>query len=143
MDDFVSRCFLFTDKGLEWMPDTSRYPDERKPPEDERNSPPWTQIYIPGWTDHPGHDEQGIGISDDRPTQSLTGCVSRDRTRLVGWGCRKAIRIGQAWFDCLHMPPDLSEDYDVIRNRVVSRARLYFMDNDPDALLDRYLANFA
>jgi len=51
--DFVNRCFIYTDKGFTRMTDTQRFPDTRRPPEHEHNSPPWVQRYIPVWEEHP------------------------------------------------------------------------------------------
>ncbi len=136
--DFVSRCFIHTDAGFTRLTDTRRHPDTRRLPGHEQNSPPWVQRYVPAWADHPGQPEASWGNSDDRPTRSLVGVVSRGGQHLAAWGCRRCVGIGQGWHDCLHLLPDLSLDYDPATNRNDSTAILYFMPNDPDALLARH-----
>ncbi|MBT3267459.1 hypothetical protein HN371_09920 [Candidatus Poribacteria bacterium] len=140
--DFVSRCFVVTDAGFARLTDTQRHPDTRSPADHAQNSPPWVQRYVPAWMDHPGQPEASWGNSDDRPTRSLVGIVSRDGAHLAAWGYRRCVGIGQGWHDCLHLLPDLSLDYDPAANGIESTAILYFMPNDPDALLARYEADF-
>lgn len=140
--DFVRRCFVFTDGGFTRLTDTSRRPDTRRPPDHDQNSPPWVQRYIPDWMPHPGQPEASWGNSDDRPTESLVGVVSRDGEHLAAWGCRRCGGIGQGWHDCLHLLPDMPLDYDPATNRIESTAILYFTPNDPDALLARYRSDF-
>jgi len=141
--DFVSRCFIYTDKGFTRMTDTKRFPDTRRPPDHEYNSPPWVQRYVPIWEEHPGQPKAGWGVSTDRPVYSLVGAVSRDGKHLAAWGCYQCGGIGQGWHDCLHLLPDLSLDYDEEKNRIASRSMFYFMENDPDRLLARYRADFS
>jgi hypothetical protein len=141
--DFVNRCFIYTDKGFMRMADTKRFPDTRRPPDHEYNSPPWVQRYIPIWKEHPGQPEASWGNSKDRPVYSLVGIVSRDGKSLAAWGCYQCDGIGQGWHDCLHLLPDLSLDYDGEKNRIASRSVFYFMENAPDKLLARYRADFS
>jgi len=141
--DFVHRCFIYTDKGFTRMTDTQRFPDTRRPPEHEHNSPPWVQRYVPVWEEHPGQPEAGWGVSSDRPVYSLVGVVSKDGKHLAAWGCYQCSGIGQGWHDCLHLLPDLSLDYDAETNKIVSRSVFYFMENDPDKLMARYKADFS
>lgn len=140
--DFVNRCFLYTSKGFQWLTDTQRYPDTRRGPDDEKNSPPWVQRYCPLWEEHPGQPQAGWGVSSDRPAYSLVGAVSRDGKHLAAWGTRQCIGIGQGWHDCLHLLADLQLDYDTQRNQIVSRNVFYFTENDPVALLERYKSDF-
>ena len=150
--DFVHRCFIYTDRGFTRLTETERFPDTRpwdllprsaRPPRHEYNSPPWVQIYIPVWREHPGQPNEGFGISTNRPIYSLVGCVSRDGKHLAAWGCYQCLDLIQAWFDCLHMLPDLQFDYDATSNQIVSRGKFYFMENDPDKLIERYKGDFA
>ena len=141
--DFVNRCFVYTDKGFTRMTDTERFPDTRRPPDHEYNSPPWVQRYVPIWKEHPGQPEASWGVSTDRPVYSLVGAVSRDGRHLAAWGCYQCDGIGQGWHDCLHLLPDLSLDYDREKNRIASRSVFYFMENDPDKLLAKYRADFS
>jgi hypothetical protein len=142
VQDFVSRCFVHTDAGITRLTDTRRHPDTRRPADDPRNSPPWVQRYVPAWEDHPGQPAASWGNSDDRPTRSLVGVVSRDGRHLAAWGCRRCVGMGQGWHDCLHLLPDMSRDLDGATNRIETVARMYFLPNDPDALLARYAEDF-
>ncbi len=144
-EDFVSRCFIFTLRGLTVMGETNRFPDtrwDRYTTTPERNDPPWVQVYVPIWRRHGGQPEAFWGASTDRPIYSLIGCVSRDGKWLTAWGWPKCSGLSQGWHDCLHANPDFSGCYDEPTNTTTCEGRLYFMANDPEALLTRYLADF-
>ena len=143
VEDFVNRCFIYTESGFKRMTETERFPDTRESPTHEHNSPPGVQNYYPVWEEHPGQPEAGWGISSDRPIYSVVGCVSRDGKHLAAWGCYQGTHIGQGWHDCLHLFPDFRLDYDATANQIVSRGKFYFMENDPDKLLERYKGDFA
>ena len=141
-EDFVSRCFIYTVRGFTLMKDTTRFPDTRRPADDKVNVNPWVQVYLPIWRRHGGQPEAFWGSSTDRPIYSIIGCVSRDGKYLTGFGWPKSSALSQGWHDCLHEGPDFSAFYDAETNRVVSHGKLYFMQNDPDALLEKYLEDF-
>ncbi len=140
--DFVGRCFVHTDAGITRLTATRRHPDTRRPADDPRNSPPWVQRYVPAWGDHPGQPAASWGNSDDRPTRSLVGVVSRDGRHLAAWACGRCVGIGQGWHDCLHLLPDMSRDVDATTRRIETTSRMYFLPNDTDALLARYQQDF-
>ncbi len=50
--------------------------------------------------------------------------------------------LSQGWHDCLHASPSFAGFYDEATNTTRCAGRLYFMPNDSDALLTRYLADF-
>jgi len=141
-EDFVSRCFIYTVRGFTLMEDTTRFPDTRRPPDDRVNVNPWVQVYVPVWRRHGGQPESFWGNSTDRPIYSLIGCVSRDGKYLAALGWAKCGALSQGWHDCLHANPDLSGCYDAEANQVTCQARYYFLPNDPEALLARYLEDF-
>ncbi|MEA3400910.1 MAG: hypothetical protein U9R79_06630 [Armatimonadota bacterium] len=144
-EDFVSRCFVYTVRGFTLMGETNRFPDtrwERYEQAPERNDPPWVQVYTPIWRRHPGQPEHFWGSSTDRPVHSIIGCVSRDEKWLTAFGWPRCSGLSQGWHDCLHANPDFSHYYDAETNTVACEGRLYFMHNDPEALLERYLADF-
>jgi len=99
-------------------------------------------VYVPVWRKHPGQPKAFWGNSTDQPVHSIVGIVSRDGRYLAAWGCRRSTRLCQGWHDCLHLGPDMSGDYDPDTNRTVSRLKMYFMENDPDKLLERYKGDF-
>lgn len=139
--DFANQCFMFTEKGLTMLSETTRFPDTRKPLDDRVNTPPWVQNYPPVWLRHPGQRPNSRGIGVDRPIYTLAGEISRDGKYLVAMGCRRGSRVGQVWHDCLHLSPDLRDEYDEAANELRARWRMYFMGNDPDRLLRMYLAD--
>jgi len=144
-EDFVSRCFIYTIRGFTLMGETNRFPDtrwEKYEQNSERNDPPWVQVYVPVWRRHGGQPEAFWGYSTDRPVHSLIGCVSRDEKWLTAWGWPTCSGLSQGWHDCLHANPDFAGCYDEATNTVTGEGRLYFMANDPEALLARYLADF-
>ena len=143
--DFVSRCFIYTVRGLTLMSETTRFPDtraDRYAENDERNNPPWVQVYVPIWRRHTGQPAAFWGCSTSRPIYSLIGCVSRDGKWLTAWGWPHSNALSQGWHDCLHASPSFAGCYDEATNTTRCAGRLYFMPNDPDALLTRYLADF-
>ena len=96
---FVARCFLFTDGGCMTMDKTERFPDTRRPPDDEKNTPPWVQVYLPVWRPHPGQPDAFWGNSTDRYIYPLLGCVSKDSKHLVAMGTDSNRTMGQGWHD--------------------------------------------
>jgi hypothetical protein len=139
--DFANQCFMFTEKGLTMLSETTRFPDTRRPLDDRVNTPPWVQNYPPVWLRHRGQSPGSRGIGVDRPIYTLAGEISRDGRHLVAWGCRSGSRVGQVWHDCLHLSPNVREEYDEAANVMRARWRFYFMENDPDRLLRMYLAD--
>jgi hypothetical protein len=138
--EFVARCFLFTDDGCVTMDKTERFPDTRRPADDERNNPPWVQVYIPVWRPHPGQPEAFWGNSTDRYLYPLLGCLSRDGKHLVAMGTDSNRSMGEGWHDCLHVNPTWGP-FDPDTGRVACRFKLYLMENDPEALLKRFAAD--
>ncbi len=142
VETFVNQCFVYTINGFTLFRDTTRFPDTRKPDDDPVNTPPWVQIYPPVWAIHGGQPEAFWGISTDRPIYSLIGCVSRDGRYLTALGWGKSHSLSQGWHDCLHIHPNLVPDYDVQAGKFTSHGKFYFMENEPNKLLARYLADF-
>jgi hypothetical protein len=140
--DFVARCFVFIDRRRVFLKDTRRFPDTREPSDSRHNSPPWVQYYIPVWGEHPGQPQAGWGMSDERPDVSLIGIVSRDGKYLAAMGCRHTYKFAQGWHDCLHFFPDLIRDYDAPGRTVNTRVIYYFLENNPQLLLERYFQDF-
>jgi hypothetical protein len=140
--DFAARCFVYIDRRRVFFKDTVRYPDTREPAGSRYNSPPWVQYYVPTWAEHPGQPPAGWGVSNDRPDVSLMGVVSRDGKYLAAMGCRRTLKFAQGWHDCLHLYPDFFSDYDVSSRTVNTRIIFYFLKNNPQLLLERYLQDF-
>ena len=143
VEDFVARCFVFLESGFTLLRDTKRVPGTCPPSERQANLPkPWIQEYYPIWRKHPGQTPGQRGRSPDRPVYPLVGCVSRDGKHLTAFAWPECQSLGQVWHDCLHPRPAIGESYDAKANRTVSRGRLYFMANDPAALLAAFRRDF-
>lgn len=143
VESFVNQCFIYTDRGFTFLKDTERFPDTRRPATHKTNSPPWVQIYVPAWRKHPGQPKAFWGNSTDQPVYSIVGEASRDGKYLAAWGCKRSNSIGQGWHDCLHIGPDLRPDYDEETNKTVSHFKMYFMEFDPQKLLEQYKKDFS
>ncbi len=142
--DFLPRCFIYTIRGFTPMDQTVRMINTDYPPDNEYNNPPWVQVYVPVWRRHPGQPESFWGNSTDRTIYGLIGCVSRDGKWLVafGNGGENSWHLSQGWHDCLHLHPSFTYLWDGKAKRIVWRAKMYFMENNPDRLLRTYLADF-
>lgn len=141
VDSFVSRCFIHTEKGFTRMTDTDRKMNSKLPLDDPNNNPPVVQRYYAEWANKPDRSA-GWGSSDDRFTHSIVGAVSRDGRHLMAWGGCRSDDIGQGWHDCLHLGSELILDYDAETNRIETHSRMYFMENDPEGLIERYKKDF-
>ncbi len=147
VEEFVARCFVFLDGGLTCMKDTSRLPAKRygNDLQAKRANAPltWTQDYFPTWRIHPGQEPgQRLGRSTDRPVLPIIGCISRDNNYLVAWAYPQCGVLNQAWIDCLHPAPQISESYDPSTNTSRSRSKIYFLPNDEELLLQAFKRDF-
>ena len=140
---FVNQCFIYTVKGFTLLRDTTRFPDTRRPASDRTNSPPWVQVYPPIWARHRGQPKAFWGASTDRPVYSIIGEVSRDGKWLAALAWPECHSMCQGWHDCLHNGPKLLNGYDEKTNQTVYRGKFYFMENDPQKLLERYTNDLA
>ena len=135
---FVNQCFIYTAKGFTLLGDTERFPDTRRPADHRTNSPPWVQVYVPTWRRHPGQPKAFWGNSTDRLVYPIIGEVSRDGKWLTALAWPHSGNLCQGWHDCLHNGPALIQGYDEKTNRTEYRGKFYFMENDPQELLQRY-----
>jgi hypothetical protein len=141
--EFISRCFIFTEKGRTFLHDTVRRRLPRAPEDDPRNNPPWVQMYTPVWlpVTPPSSGQTWYNTSTDRFTIPVIGVVSRDRKHLVALANGSSDEVAQAWQECLHNNPKwLPADAPPENRRW--RVKLYVMPNDPDALLSRVTKDF-
>jgi hypothetical protein len=141
--EFVRRCFVFTDNGRTFLLDTHRRKIlHRFPEDDQKNNPPWVQMYVGVW--RPVPRVQGSGwaeYSTDRYTIPVIGTVSRDKKYLVAIANGSADSLCNAWHDCLHNNPKwMPADAPPTDRRW--RLKVYVTPNDPDALLARVKHDF-
>ncbi|MBI1914504.1 MAG: hypothetical protein HYS12_07170 [Planctomycetes bacterium] len=141
--EFVTRTFLFTEKGRTFLDKTVRRKLPKAAADDPRNNPSWIQDYSPVWLPvrKPVTGNTWYNCSPDRYTIPVIGVVSRDRKHLVALVSDKSDRLCQAWGPCIHnYPPWLPEDAPPAKRRW--RMTLYIMPNDPHALLERVAEEF-
>jgi len=140
--EFVKRCFIFTPRGRTFLDRTIRRRIPCRPPEDECNNPPWVQMYVGVWQEVlQAEPTDWADCSPDRYTTPITGVVSRDGKHLAALANGSANLMAQAWHDCLHNnPPWLPADAPVADRRW--RVKVYALDNDPEKLLERVVADF-
>ena len=142
VEDFVARCFVILEDGLTLLKDTNRIPGTR-PDRPRVNQPdPWIQEYVPVWRTHQGQVPGKRGYSTDRPIYPIIGVVSRDGKYLAAIAWPQASTLGQVWHDCVHARPCIAEHYDKNGTRILSRAKMYFMENDGDKLIAAFKKDF-
>lgn len=140
--EFVKRCFMFTKSGRTWLSDTTRRNIPVRSAEDERNNPPWVQMYVGAWQEVPqAGPEQWADYSPNQYATRIIGTVSRDGRHLAALANDSATVMAQAWHDCLHnnaqwLPPDKP-----MAERTW-RVKFYVLPNDPELLRRRVARDF-
>jgi hypothetical protein len=143
--EFISRSFIFTEKGRTFLTDTVRLKNVGEPADDPRNNPPWIQVYDAAWVKAPNGPaaKTWYNSSPDRFIAPVIGVVSRDRKYLtaIANDCPERNRMAQAWQECFHNNPVwLPKDAPPAERRW--RLKIYIMPNDPEALLKRVGEDF-
>jgi len=140
--EFIKRCFIFTESGLTFLDHTARRPIPVRPPADEYNNPPWVQMYVGAWQDIPrAATNSWADYSPDRYTTRVIGAVSRDGKYLTALATDSAPLMCQAWHDCMHNNPQWTPAAAPPDKRVW-HLKIYAMENNPRALLDRVARDF-
>ena len=140
--EFIKRCFIFTEKGLTFLDQTTRRRIPCRAPEDQYNNPPWVQMYVGVWQDVPqAGPTSWADYSPDRYTTTVIGAVSRDRQWLAAIANDSAPLMCQAWHDCMHNNPQWLPAEAPVKDRVW-RVKVYAMENDPQKLLARVTKGF-
>jgi hypothetical protein len=142
LEDFASRCLIWTMRGPVSVPDTARGKLTTVPPDHPNNNPPCTQWYVPWDRPHWGNIWGGVGASGDRPVLGLVGVKSRDGKWLAGFGAAHNLTLGQLYMDCIHTTPDPQKHLDANASRIVMRSVIYVIPCDPATLARMYLEDF-
>lgn len=152
VDDFVARCFVFTDTGLTQLKDTQRSPCAMKSSSESgdrfarraNSDRPWIQSYSPAWERLPMADGRPVpGFSSTRITYPIMGVVSRDGKHLAAVAWPETWRMNQLWLSCVHpWPCLLTADYDPAAGKRASRGKLYILPNDAATLLEHFERDF-
>lgn len=138
--DWISRVFIYTDEGRTFLDETERRKTAEVPKDDPRNNPVRPQHYIGVWQDY---DEEAPhpNTSPDRYTIPVIGAVSTDGEYLTALACDSTRYVAQAWHTCLHHVAKWTPENVPLLDRDW-RMKLYIMENDPDALLQKIKEDF-
>jgi len=127
--NYISKSFIFTDRGLTTMDKTSRR---------EKALYLGGQLYVPKGIDL--KDINPRPISPDQPVNGLIGCFSADNQFLLATASDSTHELFQGVYVCLHSDPHVGglAAHEIKR----FRAKIYLLRNDPDELLKRYRKDF-
>lgn len=136
--EFVGRCFIFTENGPVFLDATQRMKNAVKFSEDDpRNNPPKAQLYTALSRDVPPTSKMfGAGHSPDKFVTPVIGIVSRDKKHLIAVATRNADLMWQAYVDCVHNNPIWEPMDGPIEERML-HTRIIFMENNLDSLAQK------
>lgn len=128
-EDYIPRCFIFTDAGLTTLDKTRRT---------EEGFYKGGQSYIP-----PGINLKDVNprpISLDQPANGLIGCFSDDDKYIMATAWDNYQELFQGIFVCIHSDPRVGG---LKAGKVKKlRGKMYFVKNNPKKLLQRYQRDF-
>jgi hypothetical protein len=129
-EDYWSRCFIFTKDGLKTMDQTRRAEDALY-----RGG----QVYVPKGINL--NDVNPRPLSPERPVNGLVGCFSQDNRHLLAMAWDQTQELFQGVIVCIHNDPRLGGLKPGQTKQL--HGKVYFLKNDPKALLERYRRDFA
>lgn len=139
--DFIKRCFIFTDRGLTFLDQTTRFKIPTFPADHIYNNPPWVQMYLPVWEPlRRAEPNSWADYSTDRYIYPIIGAVSRDGEYLAALATEESHLMCQAWHDCMHNNATWLPAPDGVGK--IWRLNIYVLRNDPEELLRRVAADF-
>jgi hypothetical protein len=129
--NYTARSFIFTERGL-----TTLDKADRRPEDSARYQ--GGQVYVP----------KGINLADvnprpicrDQPINGLIGCFSADGKYLLATASDSTHELFEGVYVCLHSDPHAG-GLAPLETKVL-RSKIYFMTNNPSALLKRYKRDF-
>ena len=127
--NYIERCFIFTKDGFTTLDKTRRT---------EEALYRGGQVYVPAGI--PLDDVNPRPISPDQPVNGLIGCVSEDRQYLLASAWDQTQELFQGVIVCVHNDPRVGGLKAGETKKL--RGKVYFLKNDPDALLRRYRRDF-
>lgn len=138
--NWIGRCFIFTEQGRMFLDRTDRTRTDEYPTSDPRNNPVWSQNYVGVWQ-RIGGEPLPANTSRTRYTVPVIGAVSNDTKYQVAVVSESPRYVAQGWHTCLHhvvnwMPTNVP----VLERQW--RMKLYAMTNDPILLMTRVANDF-
>jgi len=127
--NYINRSFIFTDRGLTRLNKTRRT---------EEAIYRGGQVYVPKGIRL--DDVNPRPISPDQPVNGLIGCVSADDRYLLAMAWDYTQELFQGVIVCLHNDPRVGGLKPGETKTL--HGKIYFMKNDPEALLKRYKRDF-
>jgi hypothetical protein len=127
--NYIEKSFIFTKDGLQLL---------SKLPRTEEAIYRGGQVYVPEGI--PLEDVNPRPISKIRPVNDLIGCFSADNKKLLATACDQTQEVFQGVIVCLHNDPRIGGLKPNETRKIHSK--VYILDNDPEALLRRYKADF-
>jgi len=127
--NYINKSFIFTDRGLTPLDKTRRT---------EEAIYRGGQVYVPKGINL--DDVNPRPISPDQPVNGLIGCVSADDRYLLAMAWDQTQELFQGVIVCLHNDPRVGGLKAGETKKL--HGKVYFLRNDPKALLKRYKRDF-
>ena len=127
--NYIERSFIFTAGGLKTLDRTRRT---------EEAIYRGGQVYVPAGVST--NDVNPRPLSPEIPVNNLIGCYSADGRWLLATAWDQTQELFQGVIVCLHADPRLGGLQPGERKQL--RGKVYFLPNDPAALLARYRRDF-
>jgi len=128
-DDYISRCFIFTKKGLTTLDKTNRT---------HNGYYKGGQTYVPRGINP--NDVNPRPISNDQPINGLIGCFSDDNKYLMATAWDHYQELFQGIFVCIHSDPRVGGLQPGEVKKL--KGKIYVIENNPATLLARYKQDF-
>ncbi len=127
--NYITKSFVFTDRGLTMLDKTRRT---------EEAIYHGGQVYAPKGINL--EDVNPRPLSPDQPVSDLIGCFSADAQHLLAMAWDQTQELFQGVIVCLHNDPRVGGLKAGETKKL--HGKIYFMKNDPEALLRRYKRDF-
>ena len=127
--NYIAASFIFTDQGLRTLDQL---------PRQEEAIYRGGQVYVPAGV--PLKDVNPRPISSIKPVNSLMGCFSADRKKLLATAWDQTQELFQGVIVCLHNDPRIG-GLKPGEQRTL-HGKVYILANDPEALLQLYQRDF-
>jgi len=127
--NYITKSFVFTDRGLTMLDKTRRT---------EEAIYHGGQVYAPKGINL--EDVNPRPLSPDQPVSDLIGCFSADAQHLLAMAWDQTQELFQGVIVCLHNDPRVGRLKAGETKKL--HGKIYFMKNDPEALLRRYKRDF-